>query len=296
MRKRTPRTAFVLAGGGSLGAVQVGMLSELTRVGLRPDFVVGSSVGALNAGFFAGGPTADGVSRLAKIWRSLRRSDVFPVSLGSALQWLRGPNALFDPSRLRRLIERHLPYQSLQDAEIPVHVVATNLGGEQVLLSRGPAVDAILASSAIPVVFPSVKIGEEQLMDGAVSGNTPILAAAELGATRIVVLPTGFACTLEEPPRGAIGRGFHALTLLIAHQTVRDVDHLAGRVEIITAPHLCPLAVSPFDFSCAEALIARSAAKTRQWLESDGLARREVPHATSLHSHDVAAEQLDSLV
>jgi NTE family protein len=285
MRNSVPRTAFVLAGGGSLGAVQVGMLSELMRIGLRPDFVVGSSVGALNAGFFAGRPTAEGISKLAKIWRSLQRSDVFPVSLGSALQWLRGPNALFDPSRLRRLIEHNLPYVRLEDAEIPVHVVATNLGGEQVVLSSGPAVNAILASAAIPVVFPFVQIGAEQLMDGAVSGNTPILAAAKLGATRIVVLPTGFACALEEPPRGAIGRGFHALTLLIAHQTIQDVERLGGSVEIITAPPLCPLAVSPFDFTRADALIARSADRTRQWLESEGLSRQEIPLSMVPHSH-----------
>src|SRR5579863_4281698 len=285
MRKKTQKTAFVLAGGGSLGAVQVGMLSELMRAGLTPDFVVGSSVGALNAGFFAGDPTAAGVSRLAMVWRSLRRSDVFPVTLGSAVRWLRVSNALFDPSRLRRLIERNLSYEKLEDAEIPVHVVATNLGGVQVLLSSGPAVEAILASAAIPAVFPSVQIGDEILMDGAVSGNTPILAAAELGASRIVVLPTGFACALEEPPKSALGRGFHALTLLIAHQITRDLTHLPRGIEVITAPNLCPLAVSPFDFSHADELIARGADRTRQWLESGGLSRREIPATLFAHSH-----------
>jgi NTE family protein len=160
MRKRPPKTAFLLAGGGSLGAVQVGMLTELLRAGVKPDFVIGSSVGALNAGFFAGGPSPEGVSRLGAIWRSLRRNDVFPVTLGDAVRWIRSPNAIFDPGRLRRLIEHNLPYAKLEDAAIPVHVVATNLGGVQVLLSSGSAVDAILASAAIPVVFPSVQIGD----------------------------------------------------------------------------------------------------------------------------------------
>jgi NTE family protein len=285
MRKRAPKTAFVLAGGGSLGAVQVGMLAELLRAGVQPDFVIGSSVGALNAGFFAGSPNAEGVSRLGAVWRSLRRSDVFPVTFGGAMRWVRSPNAIFDPGRLRRLIERNLPYAKLEDADIPVHVVATNLGGRQVLLSSGSAVEAILASAAIPVVFPSVQIGDEHLMDGAVSGNTPILAAAELGATRIVVLPTGFACALEEPPPSALGRGFHALTLLIAHQMTRDLGRLPPRVEVITAPNLCPLAVSPFDFSHADELIARAADRTRLWLESDGLSQREIPATLFAHSH-----------
>jgi NTE family protein len=285
MPKRAPKTALVLAGGGSLGAVQVGMLSELSRAGVKADFVIGSSVGALNAGFFAGSPDAEGVARLAAIWRSLRRSDVFPVTLAGAVGWLRAPDGLFDPRALRRLIERNLPYRNLEEAKIPVHVLATNLGGVPVRLSSGPAVAAIMASAAIPVVFPSVRIGAEHLMDGAVSGNTPILAAAELGATRLIVLPTGFACALDEPPRGAIGRGIHALTLLIAHQMTRDLAHLPRSVEVYTAPSLCPLAISPFDFTRADDLIARAADRTRRWLESDGLSREGAPEMLAPHTH-----------
>src|SRR5579863_1110376 len=157
-------TAFVLAGGGSLGAVQVGMLQALVEAGETPDIVVGASVGALNAGFFAGDPTARGVARLAEIWRGLRRRDVFPITLRGALQWLRSADALFDSANLRRLIERNLPYRNLKEAAIPVHVVATSLGGAAVRLSSGPAVEAILASAAIPVVFPSVEIGDTYLM------------------------------------------------------------------------------------------------------------------------------------
>src|SRR5271168_1772646 len=84
MHRTAPKTAFVFAGGGSLGAVQVGMLAALVRAGLKPDFVIGSSVGALNAGFFAGDPTPSGVARLEEVWRALRRSDVFPVTFGGA--------------------------------------------------------------------------------------------------------------------------------------------------------------------------------------------------------------------
>lgn len=279
------KTAFVFAGGGSLGAVQVGMLQVMLEAGLRPDFIVGSSVGALNAGFFAGDPTPGGVEQLAEIWRGLRRRDIFPLTLGAALKWLGPTEALCDSVGLRRLIERNLQYRELQDAAVPVHVVATNLGGETVRLSSGPAPEAILASAAIPVVFPSVEVSGERLIDGAIAGNTPILTAAELGATRIIVLPTGFACTLGAAPKGAIARGFHALTLLIAHQMVRDLAQLAGRIEVFTAPTLCPLAVSPFDFSQTDALIGRAVDHTRQWLDSGGLTRQEIPGELVAHSH-----------
>src|SRR5258708_32896917 len=135
------------------------------------------------------------------------------------------------------------------------------------------------------MVFPSVEVGGEHLMDGAVSGNTPIVTAAELGATRLVVLPTGFACALGEPPRGAVARGFHALTLLIAHQMIRDLARLADTIEVVMVPCLCPLSVSPFDFSQTEALIARTAEQTAAWLASGGVDRRDGPGALNPHTH-----------
>src|SRR5258708_7039192 len=114
------KTAFVFAGGGSLGAVQVGMLTSLVEAGLPPRFFVGWSVGALNAGFFAGDPTVEGVARLAAIWRSLRRRDIFRVSLRGALGMLGSSEAVFDSGGLRSLIERSLTYANLEDAPIPI--------------------------------------------------------------------------------------------------------------------------------------------------------------------------------
>ncbi|MDX2235521.1 MAG: patatin-like phospholipase family protein [Hyphomonadaceae bacterium] len=278
------KTAFVFAGGGSLGAIQVGVLRELVRAGIAPDLLVGASVGALNACYFAGRPDAAGVAALDAIWRSLRRQDVFPVTLKGALSWLRAAESLFDADSLRRLIERHMPFTRLEDAAVPVHVVATNLSGAPVCLSRGPVVDAVMASAAIPIALPSVKIGDEHLMDGAIAGNTPILTAAELGATRIVVLQTGYACSLDGPPGGAIARGLHALTLLISNQMERDLQLLAGKVDVYVAPHLCPLDVSPLNFGRAGELIERAGETTRHWLANGGFAHAAQPGAFA-HDH-----------
>jgi NTE family protein len=186
---------------------------------------------------------------------------------------------------LTSLIERHLPYRNLEDAAIPVHVIATNLGGVPVCLSSGPAVPAILASAAIPAAFPAVRIGGDDLVDGAVGSNTPILTAAKLGATRIIAFPTGFACGLQAPPRGAIARALHAITLLIAHQMLHDLKELAGAVEVFTVPSLCPLDASPYDFSRAAELIEQSALKTREWIEGGGLTRAEIPASLLPHAH-----------
>jgi len=279
------RTAFVFAGGGSLGAVQVGMLRELMRHGLDADFVVGSSVGALNAAYFAAAPNAAGVEKLACVWCNLRRHDVFPVTLRSLLRFVGGEDHLIDPSNLRSLIKRHVPFLNLEDASIPLHVIATNLGGAAVCLSSGPAIDRILASAAIPAAFPPVRIDDQYLMDGAIGSNTAILTAAKLGATRIIVLPTGFACDLHEPPRGAIARILHAITLLIANQIVRDLKELSGKVDISIVPSLCPLDVSPYDFSSAGKLIERTADNTRKWIDGGGLSRPDIPDSLLPHSH-----------
>jgi NTE family protein len=236
----TPKTALVFAGGGSLGAVQVGMLRELIRFGVSPDFVVGSSVGALNAAYFAGMPNLKGVEELAEIWRMLRRTDIFPFRIRDVLRLLRRREHLIDPSSLRRVIATHIPYANLEDAEIPVHVIATNVGGMTIRLSSGPAVDAVLASAAIPVAFPAVRIGGDDLIDAAVGSNTPIVTAAELGASRLIVLPTGFGCDLRQPPRGALAGGLHAVTLLIAHQMVRDLRFLPERLKLSPFQHCAP--------------------------------------------------------
>src|SRR5919106_3671614 len=181
-------TAFVLAGGGSLGAVQAGMLRELLAHGVAPDLVVGSSVGAINGAYLAGSPTLQGVARLEAIWRGLRRQEVFPVTWRSVVGLIGRRNYMVDPRGLRRLLEQNLPYQELERASVPLHVVATDaLGGAAVRLSAGPVVEAVLASCAIPAAFPLVRIGERYLMDGAVASNTPIRAAIELGASRLVV-------------------------------------------------------------------------------------------------------------
>ena len=283
------KTAFVLAGGGSFGAIQVGMLRELVAHGVTPDVVVGASVGSLNGIHFCSDPTPAGVARLEAVWRGLRRSDVFPVSARYLLGFFRGGASLVDPSGLRRLIARHLALPQLQDTVIPVHVAATDLlTGASVLLSSGPAEDAIMASCAIPGAFPPVRIGDQYLIDGAVASNTPVMAALALGCTRLVVLPTGFACALSKAPTGALASAFHALNLLVARQLVRDLEHLAGRVEIATVPPLCPLAVSAYDFSRAGELIERAAQSTRHWLENGGLAQQRIPGALRPHVDDAA--------
>ena len=280
------KTAFVLSGGGSLGAIQVGMMRALLASGIRPDFVVGASVGAINAAYFACLPDLEGVARLERIWLGLRRADIFPLGAASLFGFIKHPGSLIDSAGLRRVIEANLPCTRIEETQIPLHIMATNQQGQAVRLSSGAAVEAILASTAIPGVFPPVKIDGDILMDGAVAANTPVRLAAELGARRIIILPTGYACALEEPPRTVIGKALHAITLMIAWQLMHDLEIIPGEIAVHLVPTLCPLAISPFDFSASRQLVERAAKSSARWIETGGLTRRASPLELAPHRHE----------
>ena len=282
------KTALVFAGGGSLGAVQVGMLKALVRQHIVPDLVVGASVGAINGAYFAAAANEEGVARLERIWLRLRRADIFPFSpINGVLSFIGHRDYLVTPAPLRALIESELPYHRLEDARIPCHVVATDvLEGTEVTLSSGAASLALLASAAIPAIYPPVAINGRYLMDGGVANYTPISTAVALGASRVIILPTGAPCALHTLPRGAVALLLHALNLIIMRQLILDIERFKGQAELIVIPPLCPLTVTPYDFSQTPELIQRAEATTRLWLKKHGMQGAGPPPALLSHSHD----------
>src|SRR6516165_6192659 len=200
-RSGQAKTAFVFAGGGSFGSIQVGMLRALAAHGITADMVVGSSVGAMNAAYYASDPTPEGIEKLAAIWRSLRRNDVFPITWRTLVGFIRRRDFVFSSEGLRHLIDTYIPYRNLEDARIPLHVVATDLlSGGTVVLSKGPLARAIIASTAIPAAFAPVSFEQMYLADGAITCNTPIRIAVARGARRLIVLPTGLRLRLRGSP------------------------------------------------------------------------------------------------
>jgi NTE family protein len=281
-----PKTAFVLAGGGSFGAIQVGMMHSLAAHGVAADMVVGSSVGALNAAYYAGNPTVEGIRELETIWRGLTRQDVFPVSWRTLYGFLRRRDFLVSSEGLRQLVDKHLSYRNLEEAKIPLHIVATDiLTGATVVLSEGSVGQAILASTAIPAAFAPVKFELLYLADGAISSNTPAKVAVALGAQRLIILPTGYACARQIPPAGAVANALHALTLLIARQLQTELDGLDPAIDYFVAPPLCPLDGSPYDFSQTAQLIERAIKSTDAWIAEGGLERSRVNAQLNVHKH-----------
>ena len=278
--------AFVLSGGASLGAVQVGMLQALYERGIAPDLLVATSAGALNAAYVASRPQTPATAEdLGEIWRGLRRGRIFPIRPLTGLFGFLGASDHLVPDRgLRGLVEEYVEHERLEQMPLPLHVVAVDVvSGEELLLSRGPTVDAVMASAAIPAVLPPVTWDGRELMDGGVANNTPISHAMALGASEIYVLPTGNACALAAPPRGALAMALHALTLLMQRRLIEDVEQHREQVKLVVMPPPCPLSVQPVDFGHAAELIDRAYSDARAFLDGGGAT--SPPIRMTMHGH-----------
>ena len=149
--------------------------------------------------------------------------------------------------------------------------------------SVGRRAPALLAEH---LAGPHVTLDGRHLMDGAIANNTPISTALKLGATRVIVLPTGMSCALEKPPGGAVAFALHALNLLVMRQLLSDIERFSDRAELAVVPPLCPVTASAYDFSQTADLIRRAEATTRLWLRKKGLEREGAPDELLPHEHE----------
>jgi len=255
---RGPVTAFVLSGGGNQGVAQVGMLRALVERGHRPDVVVGTSVGALNGAVVAGARGLDGIAHLEEVWTGLTGEDVFPgKTLRMAWNVLRRGDHLFPNAGLRALIEAVHPETTFEDLEIPLRVVATDLGtGDEVVIARGPVGPALLASAALPGIFPPVDFHGQSLVDGAVVNLVPISHALAGPVERIFVLdvsdPIG-----ERPIRSPLDVAVRAFAISRDQRFELELQWVPKEIEVVVLPP--PVDERDFfDFSEGDRLIAEA--------------------------------------
>lgn len=229
-----PLTAFVLAGGGSRGAVQVGMLAELVDRGIRAERVYGASVGAVNGAAYAGDPTPAGIERLERVWRGLSGETIFPRGRAHGpWTFFQQRQAVHPNTGLRRILEEGLRFERLEDAVVPLEVVATSLhDGLERWLTEGPAIEAVLASAAIPAMFPPVRIGDELLIDGGVVDNVPISRAIDAGATRLYVLLCGPLHYRPRPAKRPVEAVLTAFFIAVHARFARELAMVPPGVEV----------------------------------------------------------------
>lgn len=285
-------TAFVLAGGGSLGAIEVGMIEALYEQGIAPDLLLGTSAGGVNSGFLASRPpTPETAAELRSAWLAMRGHKVFPFSPWTLLGAAAGRrNYLVNPRSLERELQRFIEIDRLEDARIPLGVVVCDvLTGDERLLTEGPALPAIMATSAIPAVFPVVHIDGRPYVDGGVANNTPLAYAIERGADEVYVLPTGISFPLDRVPRTPLAMGVHAINLMLHDRLAREIEDLRDEVVLKVLPPPWPHTVLPHSFRQTEYLIDRARDEAREFLAGGGQADEKTDESLERMRGDEAA-------
>jgi NTE family protein len=271
MSRPSRPVAFALSGGGPFGALQVGALRALIEHGVVPDIVCGTSVGALNASLIAFDPTIAGVERLEQTWRDLGTKGLFPsrrLNFSWARFLARGDH-VFDNESMRRLIARVIGEVRMEDALIPLAVVATELetGVERVFTS-GEVAPRLLASSAMPGIFPPVRIEDRLYIDGGVTNNVPIAPSAALGARTIYVFDTTSPHQPHRPLARPIDYLTHAFALTRAQRAKIERPALGQGVSLIDVPTPRLDYYVPFtSLEHSVQLVELSYSHTREWLD-----------------------------
>ncbi|MDH3301808.1 MAG: patatin-like phospholipase family protein [Acidimicrobiia bacterium] len=264
---------FVLSGGGSYGAVQVGMIRALVEAGVKPDLVVGSSIGALNGAVLAA-DSDNSADRLMTVWEQIDRRTLYGADSRLRAAWevaregLTGQGAaLCSPKPLARLIEAAVDVDRIEELPTPMVVVATDLlVGQPKLLRQGPLAPALLASSAAPVVFPPVQIEGVIYVDGSVSANVPVRQALAAGARSMIVLDAGPAHMPGFIPRTPWEALHQASRIMMNSQHAVADEDLSNRHPIMRLPRPTPPALSSFDFSQTRELVEMGFNSTKQFL------------------------------
>lgn len=234
----TGEVAFVLGGGGVLGAHEVGMLRALAEHSIQPDLVLGTSVGAINGAFFAADPTPEGVTRLSELWRNSNLSEVSGGALLRRVSTLaRSGTHLQSFTDARARLAAALPVHRVEDLQLRFQCVAASIErAAEHWFDSGDLADVVLASCAVPGVLPPVKIGDEHYIDGGIVNSIPVARAVLLGARSIYVLQVGRLEKPLQPPRWPWEVGLVAFEVARRHRFANDLQSLPDGVELHVMP------------------------------------------------------------
>jgi NTE family protein len=232
-------TAFVLGGGGVLGAVEVGMIRAMFEAGIRPDLVVGTSVGAMNGALVAAEPSDAVIGRLIELWASKQARDIFGDSAPRQLARLaRAGTHLHSPAPLRAMLDRELPGMSrFEDLPVRFECCAASIErAAEHWFTRGPLVDAVLASAAVPGLLPPIAIEGQHYIDGGIVNSIPVGRAVELGAATIFVLQVGRIDRPLTAPRNVLDVARVAFEISRRHRFAREMADVPNGVTVHILP------------------------------------------------------------
>jgi NTE family protein len=230
-------TAFVLGGGGLLGAHEIGMLRALSEAGIRPAMVVGTSIGAVNGAFVAADPDR-AAARLADLWQGESLGAVFSETVfGRAVRLARSGTHLHAIEPLQKLLADTLPVADFGELKVPFHCVAASIENAAARwFSAGPLVPAVMASCAVPGLLPPVEIDGGHYFDGGLVDSIPVGHAVALGATCVYVLQVG---RIESPltvPARPWEVGLVAFEIARRHRFHEEMSAIPAGVEVHVLP------------------------------------------------------------
>ncbi|GAA1565296.1 patatin-like phospholipase family protein [Dactylosporangium maewongense] len=266
---------FVFGGGGVLGAVEVGMARALLHAGIRPDLVVGTSIGAFNGAAVAAAPDERVADRLTELWVSPEARTVYGDSLPRQLGRFARRTHLHSPAPLRRLLTRELGADTtFDDLPVPFQCCAASIErAAEHWFDKGPLVEAVLASSAVPGLLPPVHLGDEHFIDGGIVNSVPVGRAVILGARTVFVMQVGRIERPLRPPRRPWEVAQVAFEVARRHRFAREVAEAPPGVTV----HVLPTGGgsarddSPLSYrnmTLARARIDRAYEATRAYLSS----------------------------
>ena len=231
-------TAFVLGGGGVLGAAEVGMLRALFERGIRPDLIVGTSVGAINGALVAADPTANAVDRLRRVWEDMAARRIFAGSLLARMGTLvRTRTHLHPREPLRELLTAHLPVRTFAELAVPFQCVAASIErAAEHWFTDGSLIDAVLASCAVPGLLAPVELDGEHFLDGGLVHSIPVGRAVALGAETIYVLHVGRIDRPLQPPATPWEVAQVSFEIARRHRFVGDLAALPSGVALHVLP------------------------------------------------------------
>src|SRR5579884_3878618 len=233
-----PQTAFVLGGGGILGAHEVGMLQALAESGIAADLVLGTSIGAVNGAFYAADPGVDGVARLSELWSSADGAELSSAALLRRASTLaRSGTHIESYSRLHARLSELLPVERVEDLTTPFQCVAASIErAAEHWFDSGPLAEVVLASCAVPGILPPVPIDGEHFIDGGIVNSIPVSRAVALGAHKIYVLQVGRLEQALKPPRRPWEVGLVAFEVGRRHRFAYDLHNLPAGIELHVLP------------------------------------------------------------